>query len=273
MKDLIRLYNIESVHPNEAEMHAWLCAWLDGHEVKYETDGFNIYRLTGNKVVLSAHMDQVETNGQAVHFYKDGNIIRGYNKDYEQTSLGADDKNGVWIILKALEERPDTDFIISYGEEVGCVGINSMKKILDKKLHQDMIALVLDRRGFGEILDKGSSKDYCCTLAQDLCNYWNRVIVEDDLFKVGSGSVSDTNVLCEYCESVNIGVGYYNPHTEKEETDFEELSLVKDLVLNTLDNFVHYPCPVSTYKRSYTYGSYFDSYEKDSQQDLFGRYY
>ena len=272
MRDLIRLYNIESVHPNEAEIHAWLCTWLDGHKIKYETDGLNIYRLTGNKVVLSAHMDQVKTNGQAVHFYKDGDVIKGYNKDYKQTSLGADDKNGIWIILKILEEKPDTDFIISYGEELGCIGIESMKAILDDKLKQDMIAIVLDRRCVGEILDKGSSDNYCCTLAQDLCNFWNMTI-GDDLFETGSGSVSDTNVLCKYCESVNIGVGYYNPHTEKEETNFEELTLIKDLILTTLDDFVHYPCPVSTYERSSRYASYLNDYTKDSRQDLFGRYY
>lgn len=273
MKDLIRLYNIESVNPNEAEIHAWLCAWLDAHKIKYETDELNIYRLTGQPIVLSAHMDQVETKGQAVHFYKDGDVIKGYNKDYEQTSLGADDKNGIWIILKALEDYPEADFIISYGEEVGCVGINAMKKVLDEKMSQDMIALVLDRRGFGEVLDSGSSGKYCCTLAQDLCNYWNGLMNDAECFETGSGSVSDTNVLCKYCESVNIGVGYYNPHTEKEETNFEELSLVKDMILNTLNDFVHYPRPVSTYKRSYRYASYLNDYKEDSRQDLFGKYY
>lgn len=273
MKDLIRLYNIESVNPNEAKMHDWLCAWLKEHKVKYKTDELNIYRLTGNKVVLSAHMDQVETNGQAVHFYQNGDIIRGYNKDYEQTSLGADDKNGIWIILKALEKNPDTNFIISYGEEVGLVGINSMKKILDKKIKQDMIAIVLDRRGFGEVLKEGSGGDYCYTLAQDLCNYWNSVLGKVECFKEGSGSVSDTNILRCYCESVNVGVGYYNPHSEREETNFKELSTIKDLILLTLDNFVHYSCPVSTYKRSYGYDRYFNDYGKDAQRDLFRGYY
>lgn len=269
MKDLIRLYHIESVHPKEAGIYTWIREWLDDNEIDYETDGVNIWRLTGKNIILSAHMDQVETNGQAEHFYKDGERISGYNKDYEQTSLGADDKNGIWIILKALEHNKDTDFIISTGEEVGCVGIDQMKKngvledITDKS-----VCFVLDRRGFGEVLQKGSTGPYCNTLAQVLCNFFNQDCPEP-IFEVSDGTLSDTSRLCERCESVNISVAYYNPHSSKETTDFDELQFTKDKIIDALDNFVYYPCPVDTYikpKGGY-YGrtNYLDDYGQYSQ--------
>lgn len=271
MKDLIRLYNIESHNPNEESIHKWICHWLDEHNVDYEKDGLNIFRLTGKDIVLSAHMDQVETNGQAVHFYQEKTKIIGYNKDYEQTSLGADDKNGIWIILKALEHNKDTNFIISVGEEVGCKGMDELEKdkVLDR-IKEDSICLVLDRKGFGEVLDRGSTGPYCNTLAQVLCNFWNQYY-QEEVFKVSSGTLSDTSRLCKHCESVNVSVGYYKAHSEYEYTDYDELVSTKDMVIEALNNFVYYPCPVKTYYRESYYAKHedYNDYDGERQGSLY----
>ena len=254
MKDLLKLYSIESVHDTdgEQEIFKWLCQYLDNLNVEYKTLGNNIYKLTGNKVILSAHLDQVKTNGKAEHFFMfDNKIIKGYNKNYQRTSLGADDKNGVWIILKMLENCSQIDFIISCGEEAGCVGIKELEQagvlncISDKQ-----ICLVLDRKGNKDILKGGASDVYCSTLAQDLCNFI------DDNMVVTTGSISDTRVICEHCESVNMSTAYFNPHTENEETDFDALENLLDIVSDIVYEFRHYPTKPSIYVKKKVYNSY-----------------
>lgn len=239
MKDLLKLYSFESVHdtPEETALADWICKWLEKHNIFFERLGNNIYSLTGtNKTILSAHLDQVQTNGKAVKFFmQDDDTIRGYNSDYEQTSLGGDDKNGVWIILKALEAGKEIDFVISAGEEYGCLGIKALEdagKLDEIEPHQ--ICLVLDRKGEGDILKGGSTDVYCCTLAQDMVNYLG------DEYKVTTGSISDTRYLCCYCESVNMSTAYYNPHSSTEYTDFKRLKEIRDDVFDIVDNFVHY---------------------------------
>lgn len=257
MKDLLKLYSFESVHGSEDEKAIcdWICKWLDAHEIEYHRLGNNIYKKGKSNIYLSAHLDQVKTAGKAVKFFMKDGIITGYNKYWCQTSLGADDKNGIWIILKALETYGnDVSFIISEGEEVGLVGIhvldnqNILKLLLNER---DTICLVLDRRGTREILDTGGSCKYCKTLAQDLCNFLG------ENFVVGSGSCSDTQVLSEYCESVNMSVAYDGAHSSTESTNFKELQHIADCVMSVLESFKHYNTPVSVYKKEKSYDRFF----------------
>lgn len=251
MKDLLKLYSFESVHNSEDERNIcdWICKWLDAHHVEgYTRHGNNIYRKTeAGDIILSAHLDQVKTNGKAVKFFMSPDeVITAYNDKWQRTSLGADDKNGIWIILKMLEMYPDSlSFIISAGEETGLIGIHALQSagVLDKILSEkDTQCIVLDRRGNNEILDAGSSGKYCKTLAQDMCNFL------DSGYTTGTGTCSDTNVLSDYCESVNMSVAYTGAHSANESTDFKALKKIKNDVACVLENFIHYNTPVSKYK-------------------------
>lgn len=246
MRDLIRLYNVHSPSGECTEMLDYLCKWLTDRNVQFSVFEDCVYNLRNEPgYVLSAHMDQVKTNGRAEHFYKNGDEIRGYTAEYKQTNLGADDKNGIWLIMKALERDPNTNFIISVDEEIGCEGITKLIPHIKDKL-ANKICLVLDRRGSHEILNEGSQGKYCGTLAQDLCNYWG------DGYHTGSGSISDTGVIADFCESVNISVGYYSAHSSSEYTNFRELQEVNER-LATMDKFVHYNTPVDVYRPKYQY--------------------
>lgn len=272
MKDLIRLYNIECPHPNEDNMYCYLCEWLQNHGVEYESDGKNIWRLTGQQMFLSSHYDMVQTRGRAEHFYDKNGIIKGYNKDYQQTSLGADDKNGIWICMKCIEDGIIPDFIWSFGEEVGLLGIHQLDDagVLKDRIDESKVGLILDRAGCGEILKSGATGDYCNTLAQDLVNFGNKEC--GNRFTVGTGSVSDTAVLCKYCECVNISVGYYRQHTASEYTNFNELDFMRQFVKHVLVAFKHWSCPVSSYERK-SYGRLSNNTrEQGYQEDLFGEY-
>ena len=255
MIDLLNLYKFYSVHGTEAETA--ICDWLVerikqlGKDV--QRDGNTIWYFgKGNRYLLSAHLDQVATNGPAVNFFKTPEgIIKAYNKDWERTSLGADDKNGIWCILKLLEQGKDFDFIISEGEEVGCIGIEAIEEHIVESEAQ--IAIVIDRKGNTDILKGGGSDVYCDTLAGTLRNFWNTF--EGNNYSVTTGTLSDTRVICKYKESVNLCANYENAHTKNEETDFNGLQRTLQNLLKLFDNnFIYYPSAPSTYiKETYTY--------------------
>lgn len=276
MKDLLKLYSFESIigSADEAAIADWICKWLDAHNITgYERQSNNIYYFGGNcdGLILSAHLDQVRTNGKAVHFYQDDDgFITAYNKDWERTSLGADDKNGVWLILKTLEAGYNVNFIISEGEEAGCVGIKSLEYqgVLENRITADNFCIVLDRRGEGDVLTGGSCCTFCNTLADNIINF-----LRDPLMVKTTGSLSDTCTLCEYCESVNMSVAYYKPHTAEEYTDFNRLEEIKEHVIAIADYFVHYPSPPETYLSKTTttkfnkYNNYYDNYSRGRMYD------
>lgn len=266
MKDLVELYKIHSPSNSKGltNMLNYLCKWLKEHKIPYTNYKGNLYNFTGSKFILSAHMDQVETNGAVEHLRlsADG-FIKGYNKDWQRTSLGADDKNGIWIIQKVLLNHPDTSFIISCNEEVGCVGIKDVDDagILKDNITKDNVCIVLDRKDDDNILKSGSTGDYCSTLAQDLCNYLGSY-----RYKVTSGTLSDTSVLCKYCESVNMSVAYTEAHTKNEKTNWNSLVHILEDVESVIDGFIHYGTDPSVYVENetkvykYNKKGYYDDY-------------
>lgn len=259
--ELLKLYSFESVYGSEDEtaIANWICQWLDEKKITgYQRVGNNIYKLDNvDGPILSAHLDQVETNGKAVKFFmNDDEKIVAFNDKWERTSLGADDKNGVWIILQAIKSFGNSiNFIISSGEEEGCIGIKKLEsdKVLDT-ISQQQFCLVLDRRGNKDILKSGGGTTFCSTLAQSLCNYLQQT------YEVTTGSLSDTCTISKYCESVNMSVAYDNPHTANEITNFKRLKEISEDVLDVINCFEHYSTPPSIYQPASTTISYYDKW-------------
>ena len=251
MRDLLRLYSIDSVHPNEQAIKDYVCQRLQDFDCFFEETEFGIVGNTAHyedrdlNFLLSAHLDMVRTNGEPKHFYQDGSCIRGYLDDNTQTSLGADDKNGIWLILKLAEMDLPFKFIMSVGEECGCVGIKQLK------IPDADICFVLDRRGYYEVLDSGAGTKYCSTLAQCLCNFWGKP------WSTGTGSLSDTQIISQKMESVNISTAYYNPHSATEFTNFTELDNLKEMLELAITNFKHYPTKPEVYNKRYDRGGWY----------------
>ena len=263
MKDLIKLYSIHSVSGTEGEkeMCDWLVTKLDELGVEYTRKGNSLYSISQSaEVYLSAHLDQVRTNGPAKHIYKtnEGHIL-AYNDKWQRTSLGADDKNGVWIILKLLEAGWYFDWSITESEEIGCVGIKSIEQEISKTYAD--FCIVLDRKGNTDILNKGSSCNYCQALAYNLKNFFSNG------YEINTGTLSDAQTISQYLETVNMSVAYHNPHSAMEYTDFERLCVIKDdIECLFTETFVHYPTTPESYK--YTYSSYkYPSYKSYWEDD------
>ena len=249
MEDLKKLYKFESIHGTQAETD--ICDWLVERLTQLGSPpvrkGNNLYSMDKESVpLISAHLDQVKTNGQVEYLIKQGNNILGFNKDFQRTSLGADDKNGIWIILKLLEMGYDINYVISEGEEVGCVGINKLRTELEQYKDNHLFCLVFDRKGYGEILEKGGQGNYCYTLARYLKNFSDHSGFKG--WTIGSGSSSDTGIIRDYVESVNVATGYYLAHTANEYTDFNQLEEVLEWAEAVVNSFEYdYPALVESY--------------------------
>lgn len=260
MNTLINIYCIHSPSKKEGLLSKYIQSLLDKAGIEYKVDKHHqIYNIKPNKPLICAHIDQVQ---QTICEYTvtHNDYIYGFN-NHKQVGLGADDKNGVWILLKLLQKYPDLSFIFSAQEETG-------GKIYD--LCQDIdisntpYALIFDRKGGGDII--GASNNYCCDdLEQAIAT-----IGRGYGYKPAQGIYSDCDALSEYIPCVNLSCGYYNAHTDNEYTNINELinalefgkALINDLPRQ------RYELPEKTiyehnYKTIYEHNYLMDIYENN----------
>ena len=75
---------------------------------------------------LACHPDQVqELHSEDFEVRQDGDRLYGWSeKNQQREGLGADDKNGIWVCLRCLEDCPRLKVFMAVGEEKGCIGSN-----------------------------------------------------------------------------------------------------------------------------------------------------
>lgn len=159
--------------------------------------------------------------------------------------LGADDKNGVWIILTLLSHvrrvsfKPwdsslPFNFIFSVGEEVASRSVLDAFQAMTegKQENYPCFALVLDRKGSRDII--GAMNGYCSVEFEDALHRFS--IEKNHGYRPEMGVFSDADVLSEYINCVNLSVGYERAHTKDECTFISALyrsrRFVWDIVLN-----------------------------------------
>lgn len=287
-KDLLKkLYVIRSYSGYEDPMRTFISQFLTEHNIPFINYNGNILGLNHPGAPLfSAHMDMVNTEGyklrsgetsveEGVFTLDDKTNIRLY-RDKEkkvQTSLGADDKNGIWVILMLLKDGKEINFAFCHSEE--CGGQGSEQVVSDKEcgefISKCKYGVIIDRRNKGDIIGYGNS--YC--LAMD-----DRLEAFSDEMSFGytkaHGSISDADRFSKLIECVNLSCGYYEPHTSREYTNLNELWNTYNFCFELLDHFNYQSVsskrmqefkkcssPYSTYDYS-KYRSSYGSYEKDT---------
>jgi len=251
MKLLKKLYLIHSPSRSELRMSRFIQRTLIKMGIQdFNVDSNNqIYRLIPDTPLISAHMDQVPMSKKLKNVEtvrkKGRTIIVG------DGNLGADDKNGVWILLKILEKMKNKiSFIFSTEEEVGG-NIRELLKDNEKIVKKLKYAIVFDRRNSGDII--GTLNYYCTEKFQDKL----KEIGKKYKFKSARGTVSDANPISEYISCVNLSCGYYEPHTNKEYTVFEELINSLKFGIDILKNInIKFDKPE---KRQYSYNTWHNS--------------
>lgn len=181
---------------------------------------------------LAAHIDQVRNHTHPKDFQvlQVDNILMGWStKLKQQCGLGADDKNGVFICLNALEKYDNIKIAFFVDEEIGCCG----SSVVDMSFFDDCrFVIEPDRREGHDFIASMSGVDVCSD------DFIKASGFEDFGYKFDEGSVTDVLTLLDRgleISCLNLSCGYYHPHTDQEVTDIDELENCQNLVFHMID--------------------------------------
>ena len=246
MNLLSRLYTIHSATYHEWPMIIFVREYVKKHipEAKVKMDSLgNLYISKGESAegfpLLVCHMDQVQQlHSEDFEVRQDGDKLYGWSEQNQrQEGLGADDKNGIWICLRCLEECPCLKVFMTVGEEKGCIGSNHA----DMSFFADCFyVLEPDCKGGEEV--HTNLKEIPCA-SEDFINVLQ---LEANGFMLTDGKGSDIFALTLNGIGVscaNIPAGYHLPHKDDEYTLISELEhsfeYVKQTVLRPDTRFPH----------------------------------
>ena len=234
---LRQLYGIHSPTGNEWEMICFVREYLKEHipeaDVRIDKYG-NLYITKGSMEAgyptLACHLDQVQLqHSKDFEVLRDGDILYGWSASrQEREGLGADDKNGLWICLRCLEQCPRLKVFMAVGEEKGCIGSNRA----DMRFFSDSLyVLEPDCKGGEEphVVLRGipcASENFIEALALTEHGY---NLTEGKTSDILALTLNDIGVSC-----INLPAGYHNPHKDDEYTSISELEHTLGFVQNAL---------------------------------------
>ena len=180
--------------------------------------GNYFYQIGNTRSIFAAHLDTVSKEYKDVHLQLDGNLI----KTDGRSTLGADDKAGVTILLWMIKNKVPGMYYFFIGEEVGCIGSGDAAKNGLFKGQYDRI-ISFDRRNISSVITYQSSSR-CCSdkFADALCEQLNQssgLLYKKDTGGIYTDSAEFTHLIPE-C----ISVGYYKEHTPQESQDIKHLT-------------------------------------------------
>lgn len=189
----------------------------------FATEDF-VYATGDIPILLVAHLDTVLSEAPRILSSKDNKIWMGKN------GLGADDRAGIFAILKLIKKNSKNPSILfTTGEEVGGIGAMSFTKQFPEPPVPTKYIIEIDRRG------RGQSVYYNCgnTEFEKYINSFG--------FKTNRGIFSDISFICPNWNvaGVNLSAGYYNEHTEFESLKLDDLEYTIDRVrelISDIDN-------------------------------------
>ena len=132
MELLKQLYCIHSPFYREWPMICFIREYIGEHvpEAEVQMDSWgNLYIKKGKSAgypTLVCHLDQVQQlHSEDFEVRQEGDKLYGWSElNQRNEGLGADDKNGIWVGLRCLEECPHLKVFMAVGEEKGCIGSN-----------------------------------------------------------------------------------------------------------------------------------------------------
>lgn len=164
-------------------------------------------------VALVAHADTVFKNPPKEFFYDEVKNVM-----WSPDGLGADDRAGIFAIMKiiALGQRPH--IIITTDEESGCIGANKLVGKMKSFPAPLKFMIQLDRRGHND------------AVYYDCGNAEFESFITPFGFITQYGSFTDISILAPAWDvaAVNLSVGYFDEHSVSEH-------LYIDSLFNTID--------------------------------------
>lgn len=152
-------------------------------------------------ICLIAHMDTVFPKPPSEVYYDQKKHVI-----WSPQGLGADDRAGVFAIMKIVQEGLRPHIILTTGEEVGAIGATMLVKVFPRAPFEIKYMIELDRQGI------------CDCVFYDCANEEFEDYVNTFGFITAWGSFSDISVICPKWEiaGVNLSVGYVREHSVSE---------------------------------------------------------
>jgi len=208
---------------------------------------YYIYARGDIPIGISVHLDTVfRTPPSEIYIMDETGFIFSFDKDI---GLGADDRAGVYILLKIIEAGYKPGIIMTRMEEKYAEGARKLADVL-KEIPDFMYIIALDRMGANDaVFYRNDNKEF------------KKYITETFKFVEATGTSSDISVLCPKWKisGVNLSVGYSWPHKEYEMLSVPIMKKMVTRVKKMLDNppqeqFVYVEKKYA-YTTSYGYGT------------------
>lgn len=237
MELLKRLYKISSKSGMEDRIKSFVLDCVSDVNLKIDTDDIgNLFITKGlaeTYPCVAAHLDEIHTPCER-EVVVEGDKIFTVDRLWNRVGCGADDKNGLWIIINLLHSEPMLKVALfvqeeRVGDNAGCRGARAC----DLSFFNDVkFVLECDRKGHSDVVHVGKGETFLCEqdfIPRDLLNEYGYEMV-----KGGKTDVVELKMRGLEIPVCNIGCGYYDAHKSSEYTMFSELqnslSFVRDIL-------------------------------------------
>ena len=205
---------------SQEQLYYFMKKWLSAYKYKIKEIAEGGFIAMGTLPIgLVAHLDTV---GYAppteIYHDKEQNVM------WSPQLLGADDRAGVYAIIRLVKAGFRPTIILTLNEETGCLGAKKMAEMDNPLPPHTRYLIQLDRRGSNDAVF------YSCN-NKKFIKY-----ITSFGFQEAQGTYSDISVLCpswKIC-GVNLSVGYYDEHSTNERLFLTELYTTIDKVKKML---------------------------------------
>lgn len=209
------------VQSSQEKLHKTLYKVLKRHYKNIINTSDYIMAQGDIPVALVAHMDTVfKIPPEVVYYDRQEGVL------WSPDGLGADDRAGVFLILKIIQnvkKNKKPTVIFTTNEEFGCLGASALVNDIEKAPWDLKYIIQLDRHGIDD-----------CVFYDDI-NVEFSEYVKGFGFKYDWGTLSDISVICPAwgISGVNLSVGYEDEHQEIEtlHIKYTYMTLAKVLVM------------------------------------------
>lgn len=222
---------------NQKQLLKTMSSFLQKHYESVITTKDYVFAIGDVPVALIAHVDTVFKSPPTDIFYD-----RQKNVMWSPQGLGADDRAGVFAIIKIIRKGLRPHIILTTDEELGGFGARTLVSAVHQPFADMKYIIQLDRRGTNDCVF------YDCE------NILFTKYIESFGFSEAYGSFSDISIICPKWKiaGVNLSVGYMDEHSFSETfyiTPFlatveKVANMLKD-VKNITEPFDYIPCKYS----------------------------
>ena len=240
MNILKQLYQINSYSGSEDEIRRFVLQQIADLSLRIEVDNYGNVLITKGHAekypCLAAHLDEIHLPSVRNLHEQDGNIY-ALDENGEPVGIGADDKNGVWIVIQLLRQIETMKAVLFVREEKATFeGYRHGSDDCNLTFFNDVgYVLQCDRKGAGDLVT------YCTKKEIRLCDddFVPKWILQKYGYAPVEGGVTDVVHLKGrglHIPCCNISCGFYNAHQPEEYTNVAELlncfEFVKMIVLS-----------------------------------------